>query len=94
MDYPNRTRLKLLGRAERIELGQQELLAQLALPGYPAQVEGGFRIHVEAYDWNCPQHITTRFTAAEVEAATAPLRERIAELEARLAVALEAPTGR
>jgi predicted pyridoxine 5'-phosphate oxidase superfamily flavin-nucleotide-binding protein len=94
MDYPNRTRLKLLGRAERIELGQQELLVQLTLPGYPAHVERGFRIHVEAYDWNCPQHITPRFTAAEVEAARAPLRERIAELEARLAAALEVPTRR
>jgi hypothetical protein len=84
MDYPNRTRLKLLGRAQRIELGQSELLSKLALPGYPAQVERGFLIHVEAFDWNCPQHITPRFTAAEVEAATAPLRERIAELEAQL----------
>ena len=84
MDYPNRTRLKLLGRAQRIELGQSELLSKLALPGYPAQVERGFLIHVEAFDWNCPQHITPRFTAAEVDAATAPLRERIAELEAQL----------
>jgi hypothetical protein len=84
MDYPSRTRLKLLGHAERIALGQTELLEKLALPGYPAQVEGGFLIHVEAFDWNCPQHITPRFTAAEIEAATAPLRERIAELEAQL----------
>ena len=87
MDYAKRTRLKLLGRARRIEQEQSELLGKLALSGYPAQVERGFLIRVEAFDWNCPQHITPRFTAAEVEAATAPLRERIAELEARLAEA-------
>jgi predicted pyridoxine 5'-phosphate oxidase superfamily flavin-nucleotide-binding protein len=85
MDYAKRTRLKLLGRAQRVELNQVELLAKLALPGYPAQLERGFLIRVEAFDWNCPQHITPRFTAAEVEAATAPLRQRIAELEARRA---------
>ncbi|TFG95559.1 MAG: pyridoxamine 5-phosphate oxidase, partial [Myxococcales bacterium] len=84
MDYPKRTRLKLLGRAKRVELNQTELLAKLTLPGYPGQLERGFLIHVEAFDWNCPQHITPRFTAAEVEAATAPLRQRIAELEAQL----------
>jgi predicted pyridoxine 5'-phosphate oxidase superfamily flavin-nucleotide-binding protein len=85
MDYPNRTRLKLLGRAQRVELDQAELIAKLVLPGYPAQLERGFLIRVEAFDWNCPQHITPRFTAAEVEAETAPLRQRIAELEARRA---------
>ena len=85
MDYPNRTRLKLLGRARRIELGEPQL-EQLALPGYEAAVERGFLIRVEAFDWNCPRHITPRFTLAEVEAATAPLRQRIAELEAKLGV--------
>ena len=87
MDYPNRTRLKLLGRARRIEPDQGELLAKLTLPGYPAQVEHGFLIRVEAFDWNCPQHITPRFAAEQIEAATAPLRERIEELEALLAAA-------
>jgi predicted pyridoxine 5'-phosphate oxidase superfamily flavin-nucleotide-binding protein len=95
MDYPKRSRLKLLGRAQRVEPNQTELLATLALPGTPAQLERGFLIHVEAFDWNCPQHITPRFTAAEVEAATAPLRQRIAELEARLAGPCEGePRGR
>jgi len=85
MDYPNRSRLKLLGRAQRIDPGQQELLSGLVLPGYPAQIERGFLIHVEAFDWNCPQHITPRFTLDEIEHATKPLRERVAELEAKLA---------
>lgn len=38
-------------------------------------------ISVEGYDWNCPQHITPRFTEAEIAAATAPLREEIARLQ-------------
>jgi hypothetical protein len=84
MDYPNRTRLKVFGRARRIDPGQTEALAALELPGYPAQVERGFLIRIEAFDWNCPQHITPRFTSGEIEVATAPLRARIAELEAAL----------
>jgi hypothetical protein len=44
-----------------------------------------FLIQVISYDWNCPQYITPRFTAAEVEKHTAPLKARIAELEAQLA---------
>ena len=69
MDYPNRTRLKLLGHAERIELDRSELLARLALPDYPAEIERGFLIRVAAFDWNCPRHITPRFTLAELDAA-------------------------
>ena len=86
MDYPNRRRLKIWGRARVIhERDDSELLRRLVVPGYPARVERGIVIAVEAFDWNCPQHITPRFTLAQVEASTAPLRERIAELEAQLA---------
>jgi predicted pyridoxine 5'-phosphate oxidase superfamily flavin-nucleotide-binding protein len=84
MDYPNRTRLKLLGRVNLIGPEQRELLERLVVPDYRARVERGFLIRIDAFDWNCPQHITQRFTLAEIEAATAPLRQRIAELEARL----------
>lgn len=85
MDYPNRTRLKLLGRARAIEPGESDLLQRLATPGYKARVERGLVITVEAFDWNCPQHITPRFTVGEIEGFVAPLRNRIAELEAKLA---------
>jgi len=44
-------------------------------------------IDVEAFDWNCPQHITPRFTLEEVEVASRPLRDRIAALEAQLRAA-------
>jgi predicted pyridoxine 5'-phosphate oxidase superfamily flavin-nucleotide-binding protein/uncharacterized protein (DUF433 family) len=90
VDYPNRRRLKILGRARVVEVEEDPALAaRLAPAGYPAQVERGILIRIEAFDWNCPQHIAPRFTALEVEAITAPLHTRIAELEARLA----APTS-
>ena len=52
------------------------------MPGYKAKPERIFRFRLEAFDWNCPQHITPRFTEAEVLQSVAPLRERLAELEA------------
>jgi predicted pyridoxine 5'-phosphate oxidase superfamily flavin-nucleotide-binding protein len=84
MDYANKTRLKLFGRAELIDPDKAETLAKLDLPDYRAAVERGVLIRVEAFDWNCPQHITERYTLAQVEEAVAPLRQRIAELEAWL----------
>ena len=85
MDYPQRTRLKILGHA-RIEDARQhpELVAQLAEPDVQRIVERLFFIDVVSFDWNCPKYITPRYTAAEVEEAVAPLRRRIAELEAKL----------
>jgi len=75
MDYAHRTRLKLLGRARMVELDEDPaLITRLELPDYRARVERGIVISVEAFDWNCPQHITPRFTEAEL----APL---LAELE-------------
>lgn len=83
MDYPNRARLKLLGRARAIDpAAETRTLAALALPDYKAQVERGILIAVEAFSWNCSQHITPRYTEAEVGRAIAPLQERLAELEA------------
>jgi len=85
MDYANRRRLKILGHAESLEVGADDWLgAQLAVPGYPALVERAVRVRIEAFDWNCSQHITPRFTLEEVEHAVKPLRERVAELEAQL----------
>ena len=90
VDYPARRRLKLLGRARLVEPeADPETLARLALPGQEVRVERGILIEVEAFDWNCPQHITPRFTATEL----APLHARIAELEAALAAAGQ-PVGK
>jgi predicted pyridoxine 5'-phosphate oxidase superfamily flavin-nucleotide-binding protein len=66
MDYPQRKRMKLLGRAETLTL-EDERLAQLADPDYDARIERGFLIHLAAFDWNCPQHITPRYTEQDVQ---------------------------
>lgn len=85
MDYPNRTRLKLLGRAKFIGTSDRETLSRLGAPGYQAVIERGILITVEAFDWNCPQHITPRFSLEDVEQASASLHQRIAELEGEVA---------
>jgi hypothetical protein len=64
--------------------GHPELVAQLAEPEVHRIVERLFIIEVVSFDWNCPKYISPRYTAAEVETAVAPLKQRIAELEARL----------
>jgi len=81
MDYPNKTRLKMFGRARIIGPDDQAVLSRLEMPHYRARIERGFVITVEGFDWNCPQHITERYTLEEVR----PLTARIAELEAELA---------
>ena len=77
MDYPNRRRLKLLGRVRfvAVEAADSTLRSAVELPGYRARVERMGIVDVEALDWNCPQHITPRFTLAEVEAAARPSHE-------------------
>jgi predicted pyridoxine 5'-phosphate oxidase superfamily flavin-nucleotide-binding protein len=86
VDYPRRARMKILAHAEIVDLKENpELAARLATPGYRARIERGLLFRLEALDWNCPQHITPRYTLAEVEQAVAPLRERIAALEAETA---------
>jgi predicted pyridoxine 5'-phosphate oxidase superfamily flavin-nucleotide-binding protein len=85
VDYPHRERLKVLGHLRDYDVGARpDLATQLAVPRYKAQVERFVLIAVEAFDWNCPQHITPRFTLAEIEKLAAPLHARIAELEAQL----------
>lgn len=82
MDYPSRTRLKLLGRVRLVGPEELELMAELEVADYRAPVERGFLIHIEAFDWNCPQHITPRYTKPEIEALTAPLIEENRALKA------------
>ena len=71
IDPAQRRRLKLLGRAESVDLAEAPALAsRLVDSAYGAKVERGFRIRIEAFDWNCPQHITPRFTLEEFAAMT------------------------
>lgn len=90
VDYPNRTRLKLLGHARFDPEPDAAILEQLGIDG---RLEALVTVEVLAYDWNCPKFITPRFTADEVRQATEPLRTRIAELETQLAGAAVAVTG-
>lgn len=85
MDYPRRERLKILGHA-RVEDARHhaDLVAQLAEKEVRSSVERVFFIDVVSYDWNCPQHITPRYTAEEIEKWATPMKRRIAELEAEI----------
>jgi predicted pyridoxine 5'-phosphate oxidase superfamily flavin-nucleotide-binding protein len=87
MDYPRRERLKILGHARVLDAKDHpELVPQVLAAGSEAdEVERIIVIDVVSYDWNCSQYITPRYTAAEIETAVAPLRQRIAELEQQLA---------
>ena len=67
MDYPNRRRIKIWGRAEFVE-DSPSLLERLSDPAYGATVERALVFHLEAWDVNCPQHITPRFTEEELSA--------------------------
>lgn len=83
MDYPRRRRLKVYAHLGIVMLGQDpELEATLALADYEAKPERIMLLRVEAYDWNCPRHITQRFSGAELEDALGPIRAHIGRLEA------------
>ena len=89
MDYPNRRRLKVFGRVRMVGLDEAKLLAQLEDPDYAAQIERGYLITLAGFDWNCPAHITPRFTEAEVRSAT----EELVEQNRRLQAALESTSA-
>jgi uncharacterized protein len=87
MDYRHRKRIKIWGRAEAVE-GNADLIEQLRMPDYPAEIERAILFHVEASSENCPQHIPIRYSESEVEALLAPLQARIIDLEAQLSTVL------
>ncbi|MGD0445647.1 MAG: pyridoxamine 5'-phosphate oxidase family protein [Edaphobacter sp.] len=91
MDYPNQTRLKILGRVEIHEHDSQaaELIKSFRSEGDDAVIERIILIHVEGFDWNCPQHITPRYTVEELEEVLAPCAR-----EAREAGDRKRPTAR
>ena len=67
MDYPNRRRLKLMARTEVLDAElRPDLLESLEDQGYRARIERFVLFHVVAFDWNCPQHITPRYTDQEL----------------------------
>jgi predicted pyridoxine 5'-phosphate oxidase superfamily flavin-nucleotide-binding protein len=85
MDYPNQRRLKILARVEiKDAKDAPELAEQLKVPDYKAKIERAVVLHVEAFDWNCPQHITSRYTIEEIKRMSQPLYEHIEKLEAEI----------
>lgn len=85
MSYPTRQRLKIFARIEIIEKGtNDELFDKIDDPDYPAIIERVMILHVEAFDWNCPQHITPRYTLEEIREINQPLYEHIERLEEEL----------
>ncbi len=82
MDYPHRARLKIYAHVETLGLDDApELTALVTLPDYKAKLERVFRLRLKAFDWNCQQHITPRFTEGEIADAVRPMRDRLAQLE-------------
>jgi predicted pyridoxine 5'-phosphate oxidase superfamily flavin-nucleotide-binding protein len=82
MDYAARRRLKIFGRVElRPADTDPALIERLRMPGYDARIERAVLIRIAGFNWNCPQHITPRFTEAEVNDALLPVRKRMAEIE-------------
>jgi len=65
MDYPNQMRLKVMGHVRTVEENEYQLLAELEPDDYRARIDRGYIITIKAFDWNCPQHITPRYTKAE-----------------------------
>lgn len=85
MSYPTRQRLKIFARIEIVEKGtNDELFDKIDDPDYPAIIERAMILHVEAFDWNCPQHITPRYTLEEIREINQPLYEYIERLEEEL----------
>lgn len=83
MDYPRRARLKIYAHAEILDPDADAVLtAAVTMPDYRGRIERIYRLRLAAFDWNCPQHISPRFTESEVAAAVQPLHERLARLEA------------
>lgn len=86
VDYPNKSRLKIYALAESKALASDpELALAVATKGYRAKAERAVILHLQAFDWNCPQHITPRYTEEEVKRALSPALERIKALEAEVA---------
>lgn len=82
MDYPRRARLKIYGQVEKLALDADPALRERVTDGaYGSRAERIFRLRLNAFDWNCAQHITPRFTEREVAVAVQPLHDAIARLE-------------
>ena len=83
MDYTTQSRLKILGHAEVREGDPpaEKLIETMLPPEEKTPAERAILTHVEAFDWNCPQHITPRYTEEELAEFLEPIRRRLDILE-------------
>lgn len=78
VDYPRQARLKILGHVQIFEgANAKEWIEKLHESGEATLIERVFIIHVDAFDWNCQQHITRRFTEEQIRNALAPMEKRM-----------------
>ena len=83
MDYARRARLKIYAHAEVLAPeSEPQLLAQLTAPDDKARIERLFRLHLEAFDWNCPRHITPRFTERDIVRIQQAMQQQLSRLQA------------
>ncbi len=85
VDYPNRARLKIYAEAEVVSLSEQpELVEKLELEDYKYKAERIFLFHIKAFDWNCPQHITPRYTVEDISKMAEEKNNYIENLKAKI----------
>ena len=82
MDYANRRRLKIFAESEIKQAAEApELIEKLKEKDYKAKIERAIIFHLEAFDWNCPQHITPRYTMDEIKTIFQPMNDYVEKLE-------------
>jgi predicted pyridoxine 5'-phosphate oxidase superfamily flavin-nucleotide-binding protein len=94
VDYPNRARLKIYAEAEVVSLSEQpELEKKLELEDYKYKAERIFLFHIKAFDWNCPQHITPRYTVEDISKMVEEKNNYIENLRAEIKALQEKSEG-
>jgi hypothetical protein len=85
VSYPDKARLKIYAEIEIVELAANPELYETIKPlDYKFRPERMMIFNIKAFDWNCPQHITPRFTAEEIDKALAPQKKYLEELEKQI----------
>ena len=94
LDHAHQRRLKIIGTVQVLDPAEHpELAARLTVPGTDGTVEQLVVLTVVGHDWNCPQHITPRYTAAEMEPVLGPLRAELEHLRTEVRRLREAGRG-
>ncbi|GAA3774802.1 pyridoxamine 5'-phosphate oxidase family protein [Flavobacterium ginsengiterrae] len=85
VSYPQRARLKMYAEAEIIDIeADSELYEKLKPEDYKFRPEQMMIFKIKAYDWNCPQHITPRFSVAEIQEVFDLQKKHISDLQQQI----------